>query len=179
MSVTHDSPQRVTPSLDASHDAAASEQSRQPVSPAGDARGLAGVAVFSDSAARLAAFYGMLLGVRFEHRVHADGRDHRIAEIAGLKFEIKATHAADGERTVDAPRATTTATDGGTESSSIELSFSVPDAAASFAYALTLGAFPLIAVETQAWGAFGTVLDLDGNRVGLYSETPTSSDGDR
>jgi len=142
------------------------EQARQPVSPAGDVRALVGAGIFSANAPALAAFYGMLLGVRFEHRVHTNGCDHRIAKIASLHFEIKATHTAGGARTLDAPAEVAGGVDA---TSSIELSFSVPDARASYDYALTLSASPFISVEDYAWGAFGTVLDPDGNRVGLYS----------
>ena len=73
----------------------------QPASPAGDAMALVGAAIFAADPARLSSFYGMLLGVRFERKVHEDGRDHRIARIGGTHFEIKATTTPDGERTMN------------------------------------------------------------------------------
>lgn len=145
-----------------------SSAGRQPVSPAGDVCAIAGVALFSDTPAELAAFYGMLLGVRFEHRVHANGSDHRIATVAGTQFEIKATTTAAGDVAPDGDAAT--ALDGISRS---ETSFTVPDARASYDYALTLGAAGLIPVTTYPWGDFGTVVDPHGNRVGLFSSPST------
>lgn len=143
----------------------------QPASPAGDASALIGAAIFAADPARLATFYGMLLGVRFERKVHDDGRDHRIARLAGTHFEIKATTTVDGELTPDAVDP-----DLSGDVSTIELSFTVPDAAASWDYALMLGAMAHQPVTHQAWGSFGTVRDPEGNRVGLFSLPIESTD---
>jgi predicted enzyme related to lactoylglutathione lyase len=131
------------------------------------------VALFSGTPAELAAFYGMLLGLRFERRVHEDGRDHRICRLGGVHVEIKAARTASGEPTPDAA--------GGArgEVSSIELSFEVENAARSREYALTLGASELQDVSEHSWGTWAVVLDPDGNRMGLWSrpnETLTTND---
>lgn len=139
-------------------------QVEAPSSPVGDARALVGAAIFSEQPAELAAFYGMLLGLRFERRVHENGSDHRIARLAGLHFEIKS---ADGP-------------DAGTRDrqSSIELSFDVPDVQASHDYALKLGADELQAPADFDWGTWSVVSDLDGNRLGLFSPPSDTATGE-
>lgn len=143
----------------------------QPASPAGDAMALVGAAIFAADPARLSSFYGMLLGVRFERKVHEDGRDHRIARIGGTHFEIKATTTPDGDRTPDA-----VAPELAGDVSTIELSFTVPDATASWDYALMLGAMAHEPVTHHTWGSFGTVRDPEGNRIGLFSLPQESTD---
>lgn len=138
--------------------------------PAGDVMAVVGAAIFSAQPAALAAFYGMLFGVRFEHRVHPDGSDHRISRIGHVHFEIKALHAADGS---DAPDAVAGATLG--SSSSIELSFQVPDVDACIEHALRMGASALLPATTYDWGTFASVLDPDGNRVGLFQAPSTTT----
>jgi predicted enzyme related to lactoylglutathione lyase len=135
-------------------------------------RAIAGVALFSNAPAGLAAFYGMLLGVRFERRLHDDGREHRIANVGGLQLEVKAALTPDGEPTPDAVVGAALGVP-----SSIEISVEVDDAVASFDYALRLGATAHMPVETHPWGAFGVVLDPDGNRLGLWSK-PAADDDD-
>lgn len=134
-------------------------------SPAGDARAIVGVALFSAQPGKLAAFYGMLLGLRFERRLHPDGREHRIAKIgpegSSVHFEIKLSVTPAGQVT---PDATPSAGHGASE-----ISFEVQDAHAAFDYALVLGATELLPITDKPYGLFGSVLDPDGNRVGLYS----------
>ena len=145
----------------------ATSPAEEPNSPVGDVRAMVGTAIFSNDPARLAAFYGMLLGLRFERRLHNDGREHRIAKLdAGntpLHFEIKAARTSSGEVTPDGQ--------GVVGSGSIEISFEVQDARAACEYAVVLGGEELLPVVEEPYGSFGSVLDPDGNRVGLYSPT--------
>ena len=100
--------------------------------------------------------------MRFECRNHPDGSQHRVADFGPVHVEIKALTQADGTPTPDAVH-------NGVPCSTIELSFEVPDAAASVEYALALGATDHQPIATYSWGDFGVVLDPDGNRLGLYS----------
>lgn len=125
---------------------------------------VAGVALFSQDAAKLAAFHAKVLQVAFEHRVHDDGREHHIADLGGLKFEIKSLVTASGERTSDAG-----ATQGSNEVSRSELSFRVADVAGASARALVSGARIVQKAMTHDWGTFAVIQDPDGNRIGLWS----------
>jgi hypothetical protein len=130
-------------------------------------RALAGAAVFSDAPEGLATLWGELLGIDFEPRLHPDGREHHIATVGGLQLEIKATLREDGTPTPDA-------LDFRGPHSNVELSFTVDDAAAAQALAVELGFRVHAPVEQHGWGAFGTVLDPEGNRLGLFTP-PTGS----
>jgi predicted enzyme related to lactoylglutathione lyase len=131
--------------------------------PTTHARALVGAGLFSMRPDRLVAFYTELLGLRFEHRNHEDGREHWVTQVGDLHFEIKAALTAGGEPTPDA---------GGLVSpgrSRLELSFQVGDVDDALARALELGASPQAAVRSYAWGRFAVVLDPDGNRLGIYA----------
>ena len=132
---------------------------------------MVGAALFSDDAAKLAAFYSKVLQIAFEHRVHDDGREHHIAEVGGgVRFEIKALTTAAGERASDAG-----ASAAGGQSRS-EISFRVSDVAKASASALVSGARVLQKAEAFSWGTFATIVDPDGNRLGLWSPPQTQSD---
>ena len=118
--------------------------------------------------AELATLWSELLGIEFEARAHEDGREHHIATIAGTQLEIKASAREDGTPTPDA-------LDFGGPHSNVELSFTVDDAGAVQARALQLGFRMHMPVEQQPWGNFGTVLDPEGNRLGLFTPPPTGS----
>lgn len=130
---------------------------------------LAGVALFSQDAAKLATFHAKVLQVAFEHRVHGDGREHHIADLGGMKFEIKSLVTASGERTSDAAGTT-----GSTEVSRSEVSFRVADVAGASARALVSGARIVQKATTHDWGTFAVIQDPDGNRIGLWSP-PTAA----
>jgi predicted enzyme related to lactoylglutathione lyase len=139
-----------------------------------DARAVAGTAIFSEQPGKLAAFYGMLLGLRFERRLHEDGRDHRITDLAGVHVEIKATRQHDGSPTPD------WGTDDKPGVNATELSFEVDDAAAAYEYALKLGAEELQPVAELEWGTWGVLRDPDGNRLGLWSRAgATTTDNEQ
>lgn len=133
---------------------------------------LAGVAIFAHQPASLASLYADILGRRLDRRVHTDGREHWILALGGVQLEIKALRTADGERTSDAVGTEQAA--GGT--SRAELSLTVPDARAAFERAIELGCTPNQAPEQHSWGTFATVIDPEGNRLGLYTppSTPTT-----
>jgi predicted enzyme related to lactoylglutathione lyase len=127
-----------------------------------------GTAVFSERPAELAAFYERVLGISLEHRQHRDGREHWITNIGAVHFEIKATRRDDGSPTPDA-----VATGG--SHSNIELSFRVDDAVATFDLAIECGGRVHQPLVEYRWGAFGVVLDPDGNRLGVYG-APSNPD---
>lgn len=137
------------------------QQTRQPA--------LVGAAIFSMMPHVLADFYEQVAGISFEHRVHDDGREHFVAQLAAVHVEIKALVRADGTPTPDA------AGSAGTGSSRIELSFTVNDTTAAVARAIELGAAVNEAPVSHDWGTFATIIDPDGNRVGLYTPPPPSS----
>lgn len=134
---------------------------------------VAGVALFSMDAAKLAAFHAKVLQVAFEHRVHDDGREHHIADLGGVKFEVKSLVTAGGERTSDAG-----ATQGTTEVSRSELSFRVADVAGASARALVSGARIVQKATTYDWGTFAVIQDPDGNRIGLWSPPRAEDNSD-
>ena len=134
--------------------------------PAGEATSVAGTALFSEQPAQLAAFYGMLFGLRFERRLHEDGRDHRIARLGAVHVEVKATRQPDGSPTPD------WGIDELPGVSGVELSFEVGDAAAAYGYAVRLGAEGIQSAQELEWGSWGVVRDPDGNRLGLWSRPP-------
>jgi predicted enzyme related to lactoylglutathione lyase len=128
---------------------------------------VAGVALFSDAPADLAAFYEQVLRTRFTHRVHEDGREHWISTLGGVKVEIKATITASGTPTADA-----FASEDAVGMSRSELSFQVSGVAATAARATIAGGRVLQPAHTYDWGTFAVVLDPDSNRLGLF-EPPT------
>lgn len=137
----------------------------------GVARRLVGAALLSAEPKRLVDFYGAVLGLRFEHRVHPDGREHFINDLEGIHLEVKALVAADGSATSDAVKEVGPSGD----VSSIELSYEVVDFDTAFHGAVDLGARVHSEPEDFAWGRFGVVLDPDGNRLGLFAPPSSSS----
>lgn len=137
---------------------------------AGRVRSLAGVAVFSDAPAELAALWSELLGVEFAERRHDDGREHHITSIGAMQLEIKASLREDGTPTPDALPT-------GGPHSNVELSFTVCDCHQTHARALQLGFREHAPVQRFAWGSFGTVLDPEGNRLGFFTPPPAGANG--
>lgn len=131
---------------------------------------VAGVALFSDAPAELAAFYETVLRTRFTHRVHEDGREHWIVALDGVQLEIKSVVAADGQPTADA-----FSSDESVGMSRSELSFRVAGVSSAVARATLAGGRVLQKAETHGWGTFAVVLDPDSNRLGLFEEPPAAA----
>lgn len=123
---------------------------------------LVGAAVFSDDPRRLVALYEELLGLGFEHRAHDDGREHWVTDLGAVHVEVKATRDAHGHPTPDA-------LDAARGTGRTELSFTVASASGSVSLACRLGCTVVQEARRHAWGEFGAVLDVDGNRIGLYT----------
>lgn len=128
-----------------------------------------GVALFSDAAAELVAFYEAVLRTPFTHRVHEDGREHWIASLDSIQVEIKSVVDAAGTPTPDAFRS-----DESVGMSRAEMSFRVAGVNAAVARATVAGGRVLQRAEAFDWGTFAVVLDPDSNRLGLF-EPPTSN----
>ena len=136
------------------------------------ARAVAGIAIFADDPASLAAAWLTVLGIELEHRVHEDGREHWIGDLGGVHVELKALTTAAGETTSDAVG------DEARGTSRAELSFTVGDARATFERALAEGWTAHEQPAEHRWGTFCTVLDPEGNRIGLYTPPAQPRDGD-
>jgi len=135
----------------------------------GNESGVAGIALFSDAPAELAAFYEKVLRTGLTHRVHEDGREHWIVDMDGIHLEIKALMTAGGEPTSDA-----FASDESVGMSRAEMSFRVVGLSGAVARATLAGARVLQKPETHRWGSFAVLLDPDSNRLGLF-EPPTAT----
>jgi predicted enzyme related to lactoylglutathione lyase len=133
---------------------------------------VAGLALFAHGPAELARFYEQVLRIAFEHRVHPDGREHWIAGMSGIQFEIKALVTGSGMSTADAFESA-----GSSGMSRSELSFRVDSVSAAAARALLAGGTLLQRAETHTWGTFAVVADPEGNRLGLF-QPPTLEAGD-
>ena len=135
------------------------------------ARAVAGIAVFADDAPALAAAWLAVLGIELEQRVHDDGREHWIGDLGGVHVELKALRTATGDTTSDAVG------DEARGTSRAELSFTVEDAGATFERALAEGWHAHEQPATHRWGTFCTVLDPEGNRIGLYTPPAQAREG--
>ena len=127
---------------------------------------IAGVAIWAKLPGQLADWYTAVFGIGFDERRHDDGRWHFVATGPGAHFEIKGESTPDGYPSPDLPRKSARC-----GISVTETSFEVPDATAAWERALALGAEELLPLETLSWGRFGSVLDPERNRVGIYERT--------